>query len=239
MKGEDLVRILLAFFVLVVIVLLSCTPTSESDPVNIEEVASNDNASANMEEPPPLIVDMDTPLLLDEPGEGEKVAATNTKATAENTACFVCHANYMTESLVGDHAGVDIGCVHCHGQSTVHRNDENNTTPPEIMYPVEKVDPFCRGCHSTVHDIPPRKIITRWLERNKKEDNPSCANCHKEDDVPPVKVVARWKERGLDKAKTDPDKIICTDCHGEHRMRIRTVIWDKKSGKLLRTNRED
>jgi len=37
--------------------------------------------------------------------------------------------------------------------------------------------------------------------------------------------------------KTDPDKIVCTDCHGEHRMKVRTIIWDKKTGKLLRTNR--
>ena len=167
------------------------------------------------------------------------VAAANSEAAAENTACFVCHANYMAESLAGDHAGANIGCGHCHGHSIAHRNDENNTIPPEIMYPAEKIDPFCQGCHSTTHDIPPKKIITHWLEHRKEEANPSCTGCHKEDDVPPEKVVARWKERGLDKAKTDPDEIVCTDCHGEHRMRIRTVIWDKKSGKLLRTNRED
>jgi hypothetical protein len=44
-------------------------------------------------------------------------------------------------------------------------------------------------------------------------------------------------ERSLD--KTDPKRIVCTDCHGEHRMKVRTVLWDKKSGTLLRTNRAD
>ena len=42
-------------------------------------------------------------------------------------------------------------------------------------------------------------------------------------------------ERGLD--KINPDKIVCTHCHGDHRMKVRTVVWDKSSGELLRTNK--
>ncbi len=56
-------------------------------------------------------------------------------------------------------------------------------------------------------------------------------------DVSPNKVIAWWAERS--QGKTDPDKIVCTDCHGKHRMEVRTVVWDKKTGKLLRTNRGD
>jgi formate-dependent nitrite reductase cytochrome c552 subunit len=121
-------------------------------------------------------------------------------------ACFVCHANYKGEFVAERHAAANIGCVSCHGDSLAHRNDENNTTPPETMYPADKIDPFCRGCHDA-HDIPAKEI------------------------------VARWKELNLD--RSDPDKIVCTDCHGRHRMKVRTVIWDKKTGKLLRTNRGD
>ena len=29
----------------------------------------------------------------------------------------------------------------------------------------------------------------------------------------------------------------CTDCHGDHRLRLRTVRWDKKTGKLLRSGK--
>jgi hypothetical protein len=145
--------------------------------------------------------------LLDEPTEEEKAsAAAITEAAAGNMACFVCHANYRNEFIAQRHARADIGCVNCHGDSLAHRNDENNTTPPETMYPAEKIDPFCQSCHDA-HNVPPKEI------------------------------VARWKERGI--GKTDPARIVCTDCHGDHRMEVRTVIWNKKTGKLLRTNRGD
>ncbi|OHB75259.1 MAG: hypothetical protein A2Z25_21835 [Planctomycetes bacterium RBG_16_55_9] len=196
---------LVALLILSASTLLSCTSTSQPEPISIEAAPVADEIPSPSEGPPPLIVDMETPLLLDDPAEGENATVTNTETAAENSACFVCHANYRGESLAGSHAGVNIGCVDCHGQSMAHRNDENNTTPPEIMYAARKIDPFCQGCH-TSHDIPART------------------------------VVARWKERGLDKAKADPAKLVCTDCHGDHRMRIRTIIWDKATGTLLRTN---
>jgi hypothetical protein len=126
-----------------------------------------------------------------------------TQAAVENTACFVCHANYRSEALANRHAGANVGCAGCHGQSFAHRNDENNTTPPEKMYSADKINSFCQSCHNS-HDVPPDKIVARWTERNPD--------------------------------KTDPDNIVCTDCHGDHRMKVRTIIWDKKTGKLLSTN---
>jgi hypothetical protein len=45
--------------------------------------------------------------------------------------------------------------------------------------------------------------------------------------------VARWQQRRP--GKTDPKTTVCTDCHGEHRLKLRTVQWDKTTGKLLRT----
>ena len=35
------------------------------------------------------------------------------------------------------------------------------------------------------------------------------------------------------KGKADPKKIVCTDCHFEHRLESRTVVWDKTTGKLV------
>jgi hypothetical protein len=35
------------------------------------------------------------------------------------------------------------------------------------------------------------------------------------------------------------DNATCFVCHGNHRMKVRTVICDKRNGRLLRTNRED
>ena len=203
-----------------VVTLLSCTPAS--DP----ETASG---------PPPLVVDTSEPLLLEEPTE-EQVAGATTQAATENEACFVCHGNYRAEFLAERHAKANVGCVKCHGDSFAHRNDENNTTPPETMYPADKIDPFCQGCHEA-HDVSAKKIIATWMKEKVKKPNTTCEGCHKDDDVPPEKVVARWKKRAID--KSDPTMVVCTDCHGQHRMKVRTVIWDKETGKLLRTNRGD
>jgi len=151
--------------------------------------------------PPPLVVDKDAPLLLDEPTQTQKAAAKMSKpGAADNAPCLVCHVNYKAEPLARQHAGQKIGCVKCHGDSFAHRNDENNTTPPEIMYPLEKIDKACKKCHPT-HDVPPVKVIARWLARRS--------------------------------AKTDLKQIVCTDCHGQHRLKVRTVRWDKQTGKLI------
>ena len=58
-----------------------------------------------------------------------------------------------------------------------------------------------------------------------------CAECHEEHDAPAVEVIARWQERCP--KKTDPSTIVCTDCHGDHRLKIRTVRWNKKTRKLI------
>jgi hypothetical protein len=219
-------------------------------PQGILWAAVSENEAGTTGGPPPLVVDTSAPLLLDEPTEKQEASAVATaRAAAENTACFVCHANYKTESLANDHAGADVGCVNCHGQSSAHQNDENNITPPDTIYSADKIDPSCRSCHKA-HNISPRNIIAHWVKRNPNRTAPTCRGrgCHEDDDVPPEKVVARWTERssrrrpepqpgGLD--KTDPNEIVCTDCHGDHRMKVRTVIWDKRSGKLLQTNRGD
>ncbi len=145
---------------------------------------------------PTLKIDMSSPLLLDDPAE-----KTDKKVhKADNQACYVCHANYQEEELVGWHAVEDIGCVDCHGDSFAHRNDENNTTPPDVMFPASKIDGNCGECHED-HDVPPDKVIARFLERSIK--------------------------------KTDPKTLVCTDCHGHHRLKLRTVVWNKETRELI------
>ncbi len=148
---------------------------------------------------PALKVDRGAPLLLDEPAPKKKPSK-GTGPMADNGSCYVCHTNYQEEEMVTVHAENDVGCVKCHGQSLAHRNDENNTTPPDKMYPTDAIDA-------------------------------SCATCHDEHIAPAKKVLARWQERCP--AKTNPGEVLCTDCHGEHRLKLRTVRWDKKTGKLL------
>jgi hypothetical protein len=186
-------------------VLLSCAPASDSKHGVTKPASVTTGQNEEPDNLPLLVVDKDAPLLLNEPGEtDEPSTAVTTMAAAENAACFVCHANYRAEPLAGWHAEANIGCVACHGKSYAHRNDENNTTPPDIMYPVDKIDRSCRKCHAT-HDVPPEKVVIIWLQRHPN--------------------------------KTHPETIICTDCHGDHRLKLRSVQWDKRTGKLRRSNK--
>ena len=163
--------------------------------------AGKTGAPAGSPAPPPLVVDEDEPLLLDEPAEPEKAPAkTAEKRLADNGACFVCHVNYRGEELAVRHAGEGVGCADCHGPSHAHCNDENNTTPPDTLYPAAAIGKACGACHDS-HDVPAVQVIARWLKR--------CAT------------------------KTDPSTIVCTDCHGEHRLKLRSVRWDKKTRHLL------
>ncbi|MFZ2643010.1 MAG: cytochrome c3 family protein [Verrucomicrobiia bacterium] len=143
--------------------------------------------------PPPLKVDKSAPLLLDD-------APAKTAPVSPKLICYDCHGTFREDPFSIKHASVNITCVTCHGESRAHADDEDNTTPPQTMFP--------------------REAIAK-----------RCAECHKEHNVAPSKVIARWQERGLQ--KLTPSSLVCTDCHGKHRMNVRTIHWDKKTGKLL------
>jgi len=66
---------------------------------------------------------------------------------ADNGRCYVCHLNYADEEITVVHSNAGIGCEKCHGPCYAHCNDESNTTPPDIMYSKEDVNPFCMSCH--------------------------------------------------------------------------------------------
>jgi hypothetical protein len=148
---------------------------------------------------PPLKVDRSAPLLLEDAPK-PKPAVAHAGPVADNSACLCCHTNYETEPMAVSHALENVGCVKCHGQSYAHRDDEDNVTPPDVMYPADKIDKSCDECHDE-HDAPAKEVIARWQER-----------CPK---------------------KTDPKTLVCTDCHGQHRLKFRTVWWDRKTRKLI------
>jgi hypothetical protein len=136
----------------------------------------------------------------------KRQSASDESTMAYYVMCNDCHMDYIGEPLALAHAKVGMSCDSCHGKSRAHYSDESNTTPPDKMYPVDKINPFCLGCHHS-HDVPPDKVVALWMKRNSD--------------------------------KTNPDEIVCTDCHGEHRMKMRTIIWDKETGKRLHTNQEE
>jgi predicted CXXCH cytochrome family protein len=68
---------------------------------------------------------------------------------AENHYCYVCHANFeYDEPLVEVHDEAEVGCADCHGPSLAHRSDEDNVTPPDILYRRPQIDAACLGCHT-------------------------------------------------------------------------------------------
>jgi hypothetical protein len=154
---------------------------------------------------PPLTVDTDSPLMLEEAQEQSQRDKPLAPSVAENAACFVCHDNFQEEQLVTQHGDGDVGCVDCHGKSYDHRNDETNTTPPDVMFPRQKIDAACVECHDT-HDAPAAEVVARLRER-----------------LPRL---------------SQSQELVCTDCHGHHRLTLRTVVWDRTTRELL-TGKQD
>jgi hypothetical protein len=116
-------------------------PAAGIEPAAVMEAASEDEA--------PLLLD-DEPLLLLDDGPDEDLSS---ESMADNSRCFVCHINYMQEEIAVTHARQGMGCANCHGESDEHIADESwasggNGTAPDIMYPREKINPFCMGCHT-------------------------------------------------------------------------------------------
>jgi len=148
---------------------------------------------------PPLIVNKKAPRLLEEPKTKAGEPAEKSEAGA-NESCYVCHGDYREEPMAVWHLKANVPCVKCHGLSHAHRDDEDNVTPPDIMYALTDIDAACQKCHED-HLAPARKVIATWKQRCPQKDN--------------------------------PDEIVCTDCHGQHRRPFRTVRWDKKTRELI------
>ncbi len=124
-------------------------------------------------EEPPLLLE-EPPLLL-ENGDGAEELPPPPGPVADNSRCHVCHINYEDEELAVVHARTNISCEQCHGACDAHCSDEDNITPPDIMYPMAKITSFCMGCH-------PRDNISSlhksFLAGTTKEKY--CTDCHGE-----------------------------------------------------------
>lgn len=135
------------------------------------------------------------------------------EAFVANPFCKACHLDFDEEELALQHEIRGIGCERCHGESFRHRSDEANLTPPEIMYPKERVNPSCMSCH-------PRQAI----QDTKDHD--------------PILEAGLSAFEAATPADKDVKKY-CTDCHGsKHRvLRVRATDWDKATGALLKKDK--
>jgi len=130
----------------------------------------------------------EAPLLLeDEPGRD-----TPGDLGADNSRCFVCHMNYVQETLAVSHAKVDIGCATCHGPSDAHIADESwasggNGTAPDVMYPRDKIDPSCLACHPRERLSVPQHQVLLAAPAGAKV----CTDCHGAHRLPQRRC--KWK----------------------------------------------
>ncbi len=136
----------------------------EDPPVLLEEPQKQPTRRSKKDETELL-------LLLEEPDEAFSAAG----PMADNSRCHVCHMNYEVEELAVTHAKANIGCEKCHGASDAHCSDEDNITPPEIMFPRAKINGSCMTCHPKGRlDIKAHKPVLEALAQNKKV----CTDCH-------------------------------------------------------------
>jgi len=148
-----------------------------STPSETEMAAPPGSVARQSSEPEeaPLLLLEDEPLLL----EDEPTDAAAGGPIADNTRCFVCHANYLDEKIAVTHARANIGCARCHGESDAHIADESwgsggNGTAPDIMYPKEKINPSCLRCHPQDKiDIPQHEPVFAQAAAGKV-----CTDCH-------------------------------------------------------------
>lgn len=110
-----------------------------------------------------------------------------------------------------------------------------HTNYEEEPFAVEhaKVNVGCVKCHgeSFAHRDDEDNITPPDTMYGPEKIESNCRKCHDVHDAPAAEVIARWQQRCP--AKTNPKEIVCTDCHGQHRLKVRTVWWDKKTRKLI------
>jgi hypothetical protein len=104
----------------------------------------------------------------------------------------VCHLNCVQEDLAVRHARANIGCARCHGDCDAHFADESwasggNGTPPGVMYPRERINPFCMSCHP--EDKMPASRHAALFAGDAKEKR--CTDCHGNHRL--AKRKGRWK----------------------------------------------
>lgn len=90
----------------------------------------------------------------------------------------------------------------------------------------------CERCHGPCdeHCSDEGNITPPTILYAKDKVDKSCKECHPD---PMERIVADARYCLFVPLTDEEKKKICSDCHGAHRMNLRTVFWDKATGKLL------
>ncbi|MBA7644454.1 hypothetical protein ES703_52198 [subsurface metagenome] len=105
------------------------------------------------------------------PNDNVSAQFDETNPLGANAACYVCHMTFVKEELSKTHLRAEITCVHCHGLSAGHANDEDiGATPPDISFKRDQVNVMCLKCHED-DDLPSEEVVAG--------EHPSvCTDCH-------------------------------------------------------------
>ena len=140
---------------------------------------SPQGAKADGGQEEPLLL-ADEPLLLEEEPLllGDESEKASVGGGADNSRCHVCHINFSQEELAVAHARAAIGCARCHGASDAHIADESwasggHGTAPDTMFPKDKINLFCIGCHTA--NMPKEPQHEEIIAGNSEK---VCTDCH-------------------------------------------------------------
>ncbi|MDT8300539.1 MAG: multiheme c-type cytochrome [Sedimentisphaerales bacterium] len=159
-------------------------PVTGTESITTEAVTIDEEPLLLLDEEPLLLLDEEPLLLLDDEPllllDEEPDEELPSESMADNSRCFVCHVNYMQEKIAVTHASQNMGCAYCHGNSDEHIADESwasggNGTAPDIMYPRDKINSFCMGCH-TKDKIDTEQHNPLFADNSEK----NCTDCHGE-----------------------------------------------------------
>ncbi len=185
--------------VLAAAVMAGCqtSATEDDSPHHLNTATANPGpaggtSAGDAEEPLRLDSDAAAALLGLDDDPPEAVLEADPDKRVDNYRCLVCHGNFSDEELSVVHAAHGVGCETCHGPSDAHCEDENNITPPEVMYPRDTIVKSCMGCH------PADKLSCKehhWDIFAPKDGKPKkgCTECHGKHRIATRDV--RWNRR--------------------------------------------
>ena len=122
----------------------------------------------------------------------EQWKAIDPREAADNSFCYVCHANYEGEKLVKVHEAEGVGCETCHGMSDKHSQDEDSLVPPDVIFAPAKVASFCGQCHEK-RDLLDGDEAHEKFFAGQVEPAKTCTGCHDMKHVLKVRT-RRWNK---------------------------------------------
>ena len=66
--------------------------------------------------------------------EAERIKEAQEAVLKSNSACMVCHIDFVDEELTVQHQKADVMCAACHGPCLEHMDDEMAATRPDLLF---------------------------------------------------------------------------------------------------------